>query len=98
MAHVMENVRAVPGVTDVAVDLVAGGVSRLKVSSPAAVETDRVRDAIRRSGFDFIAGWPGGDDERRAIGVKLDRMGRRRLEMQRRDSSKMWGGVTHEFR
>ncbi len=58
MADVMEKVRAVPGVSYVAVDLVAGGVSRLTVSSSVHVGTDTVRDAIRRSGFDFATGWP----------------------------------------
>ena len=98
MAHVMENLWAVPAVTDVAVDLVAGGVSRLTVSSPVRIETGRVRDAIRRSGLDFTAGLPGGDDERRAIGVQFDRAGRRRSRVQRTDHSKVGEGAGHGSR
>ena len=97
MADVMESVGVVPGVTDVAVDLVVGGVSRLTASSPVPVEVDGVREAIRRSGFDTTAGLPTVDDERSAIGVQLGRVGWSQLGTHL-SHNKAEGGAGHEFR
>ncbi len=52
VASVTEEVSAVPGVTDVAVDLASGG---LTVTSDAPVDDDAVRAAVEEAGYE-VAG------------------------------------------
>ncbi len=44
---------AVPGVTDVAVDLVAGGTSRVTVHSQEPLSDSVVRDAVEEAGYEL---------------------------------------------
>ena len=50
-ASVEGELRAVPGVTDVAVDLVAGGTSKVTVTSDAPLARDDVAAAIDEAGY-----------------------------------------------
>ena len=53
MAEVMEHVRALVGVTGVAVDLVQDGPSPVVVTSGAVLRIARVREAVGEAGFDL---------------------------------------------
>jgi len=59
MAEVMEHIRALVGVTGVAVDLVQDGPSPVVVTSGAAVRIARVREAVGEAGFDLTGEWTG---------------------------------------
>lgn len=48
---VTEEVSAIDGVSDVQVDLHAGGVSTVTVSSSAPVDAGRVREAVEEAGY-----------------------------------------------
>ncbi|GAA1740577.1 heavy-metal-associated domain-containing protein [Microcella frigidaquae] len=48
---VTEEVSAIDGVSDVAVDLHAGGVSTVTVSSTVPVDAARVREAVEEAGY-----------------------------------------------
>ena len=63
MAEVMEHIRALVGVTGVAVDLVQDGPSPVVVTSGAVVRIARVREAVGEAGFDLTGEWTG----RRAV-------------------------------
>lgn len=52
MAAVLDKVHSLPGVTDVAMDLITGGRSPLIVTSGNKLGADVVRDAIGHVGFD----------------------------------------------
>ena len=59
MAEVMEHIRALVGVTGVAVDLVQDGPSPVVVTSGAADRIARVREAVGEAGFDLTGEWTG---------------------------------------
>lgn len=48
---VTEELSALPGVADVDIDLNAGGVSRVRVSSEAALNDEQVRAAVEEAGY-----------------------------------------------
>ncbi len=52
---VTEEVSAIDGVSDVAVDLHAGGVSTVTVSSAAPVDAERVRAAVEEAGYSLAS-------------------------------------------
>jgi len=52
MSAVLDKVHSLPGVTDVAMDLVTGGRSPLIVTSADKLGADVIRDAIGHVGFD----------------------------------------------
>lgn len=52
---VTEEVSAIEGVSDVAVDLHAGGVSTVTVSSAAPVDAERVRAAVEEAGYSLAS-------------------------------------------
>jgi copper chaperone len=54
VAKVLEKVRALSGVTKVAMDLVAGGQSPLLVMSRTKLGADVVRGAVESAGFGFL--------------------------------------------
>lgn len=54
MGKVHEKVRSLPGVTKVAMDLVAGGRSPLLVMSGTKVGADAVRKAVKSAGFGLL--------------------------------------------
>jgi copper chaperone CopZ len=51
VSAVDSELRAVPGVTDVAIDLVAGGTSRVIVTSDAPLTRSAVAEAIDEAGY-----------------------------------------------
>jgi len=51
---VTEEVSAVAGVTGVAVELVPGGVSRVRVSSSTPVGAEQVRAAVEEAGYTLV--------------------------------------------
>ena len=55
MGKVHEKVRSLPGVTKVAMDLVAGGRSPLLVMSATKVGADAVRKAVKSAGFGLLS-------------------------------------------
>lgn len=48
---VAEELSALPDVTDVEIDLQAGGVSRVRVSSNAALDVQQIRAAVEEAGY-----------------------------------------------
>jgi len=52
---VTEEVSAIDGVSDVAVDLHAGGVSTVTVSSAAPVDAERVGAAVEEAGYSLAS-------------------------------------------
>jgi copper chaperone CopZ len=52
---VTEEVSAIEGVSDVAVDLHAGGVSTVTVSSAAPVDAEQVRAAVEEAGYSLAS-------------------------------------------
>ncbi|MBB4736055.1 heavy-metal-associated domain-containing protein [Micrococcus cohnii] len=56
VASVTEEIGEVPGVTDVQVDLVAGGTSTARVSAEGPVDDAAVRAAIAEAGYDVVEG------------------------------------------
>jgi copper chaperone len=53
VSAVIEEIRKLEGVAGVDVDLVAGGESRLTVTSAAPLPEDAVRDAIDEAGYEL---------------------------------------------
>ncbi len=51
---VTEELSKLPGVTDVAVDLVAGGESSVRVSYSAPLSDEQVREAVDEAGYDLV--------------------------------------------
>jgi len=49
--HVTSELTAIPGVTDVAIDLVAGGSSPVKVTSDAPISDEAIAAAIDEAGY-----------------------------------------------
>ena len=54
VAAVTEEVGGIDGVSDVEVDLVAGGVSRVTVTSAAPLTVDGLRCAIDEAGYSLM--------------------------------------------
>jgi copper chaperone len=54
---VTEEISKLPGVSDVAVDLVAGGASTVTVTSAAPLDEPAVREAVDEAGYE-LAGSP----------------------------------------
>ena len=52
---VTTELRALPGVSEVAVELVSGGVSTVTVTSAGPLDDDAVRAAVEEAGYD-VAG------------------------------------------
>lgn len=59
IAEVLEHVRALVGVTAVAVELVRDGPSPVVVTSGPAVRIGQVREALGETGFDLTGEWTG---------------------------------------
>jgi copper chaperone len=55
MVSVIDEVRALPGVDGVQVDLVPFGESRVSVVPDGAVTRDQVRGSLGRAGFELVA-------------------------------------------
>ncbi|MEJ7707101.1 MAG: heavy-metal-associated domain-containing protein [Nocardioidaceae bacterium] len=55
VAAVKSELNRLDGVTQVAVDLVAGGTSSVTVTSDRDLEDDVVRDAIDEAGYDLVS-------------------------------------------
>ena len=55
----IEEVRALPGVNGVGVDLVPFGESLVTVMPARAVTTDQVRTSLGRAGFEYLGRRPG---------------------------------------
>jgi copper chaperone len=55
VSAVTEEVSQVPGVTDVAVDLVKGGGSTVTVTSEAPVDDQAVQAAVEEAGYEVAA-------------------------------------------
>lgn len=55
LRSVTEEVSAIDGVSGVEVDLHAGGVSTVTVSSTAPVDAERVREAVEEAGYSLAA-------------------------------------------
>ncbi|HEY3437103.1 MAG TPA: cation transporter [Actinotalea sp.] len=51
---VQEEVGAIAGVTDVAVELVAGGESQVRISSTEPLTDDDIRGAIVEAGYTLV--------------------------------------------
>jgi len=54
MATLIENVRSLSGVTDVAMDLITGGQSPLMIMSGNKLGADAVRAAVENAGFGLV--------------------------------------------
>ena len=54
VAAVTDELRKLPGVRDVTVDLVAGGTSSVHVVSAASLGDGDVRDAVDEAGYELI--------------------------------------------
>lgn len=54
VAHVTEELMDIGGVTEVAVDLVAGGKSAVHVTSEAALGRDIVLAAVEEAGYELV--------------------------------------------
>ncbi|WP_350348744.1 heavy metal-associated domain-containing protein [Agromyces sp. G08B096] len=54
VAHVTSDLSALEGVRAVEVDLVAGGVSTVRVTSDVALETDVVAEAVADAGYQVV--------------------------------------------
>jgi copper chaperone CopZ len=48
---VTEEVSAIPGVTDVAVDLVAGGTSKVTITATEPIADDAIAAAVAEAGY-----------------------------------------------
>lgn len=51
---VAEEVRALPGVTDVSIDLQPGATSRLTITSDGPLADDAVRAAVDEAGYELV--------------------------------------------
>ncbi len=56
VAAVTEELRALPGVTDVAIDLVPEGVSTVRITSDGPVPPEAVRAAVDEAGYEVVDG------------------------------------------
>jgi len=55
VAAVTQEVEGLPGVSDVEIDLVVGGTSRVTVTSAQPLPVEAVRDAIDEAGYTLSA-------------------------------------------
>jgi copper chaperone CopZ len=46
-----EELRAIPGVTDVKVDLVSGATSQVTITSDAPISDDAIKGAVEEAGY-----------------------------------------------
>lgn len=53
---VTEELRSLPGVREVSVDLAAGGTSSVQVVSDDPLSEDAVRDAVDEAGYELASG------------------------------------------
>lgn len=56
VSAVTEELKAVPGVQDVTIDLVAGGTSSVHVVSTGPLDESAVRDAVDEAGYVLAEG------------------------------------------
>lgn len=70
LVSVIDQVRALPGVDGVRVDLVPFGESRVSVVPDGAVTRDQVRGTLDRAGFRLVGRHPGASDPAPAWGRK----------------------------
>ncbi len=54
VSAVTEEISALPGVTNVAVDLVAGAISSVSVTSDAALDREQVAEAVDEAGYELL--------------------------------------------
>ncbi len=54
VSAVTDEVSALPGVTSVDVDLVAGGESTMTVASDSPLDDERVRAAVEEAGYSVV--------------------------------------------
>ena len=54
VSAVTEEVSALPGVTNVAVDLVAGAISSVSVTSDAELDREQVAEAVDEAGYELV--------------------------------------------
>jgi len=54
VSAVTEEVNALPGVTNVAVDLVAGAISSVSVTSDAGLDREQVAEAVDEAGYELV--------------------------------------------
>jgi copper chaperone CopZ len=54
-AAVTEEISKLPGVQEVAIDLVAGGTSTVHVTSASALDESAVREAVDEAGYELAA-------------------------------------------
>ena len=54
VSAVTEEISALPGVTNVAVDLVAGAISSVSVTSDAALDREQVAEAVDEAGYELV--------------------------------------------
>lgn len=54
VSAVTEELTKLPGVREVAVDLVTGGTSAVHVTSDADIDDARVRDAVDEAGYQLV--------------------------------------------
>jgi len=59
MAEMMEQVRALAGVTGVAVDLVTDGPSAVLVTAGPGAVVGQLEETLGEAGFGLAGGWPG---------------------------------------
>jgi len=58
VSAVTEELTKLPGVREVAVDLVTGGTSAVHVTSDADIDDARVRDAVDEAGYQLVGASP----------------------------------------
>lgn len=54
VSAVTEELSKVPGVREVAVDLLTGGTSTVHVTSETEIEDSRIRDAVDEAGYRLV--------------------------------------------
>lgn len=54
VASVTEELKEVPGVAIVSVELVSGGTSKVTVHTDTGVDDDAIREAVSEAGFDLV--------------------------------------------
>jgi copper chaperone len=54
VSAVTEEISALPGVTNVAVDLVAGAISSVSVTSDAELDREQVAEAVDEAGYELV--------------------------------------------
>jgi copper chaperone len=54
VSAVTEEISALPGVTNVAVDLAAGAISSVSVTSDAELDREQVAEAVDEAGYELV--------------------------------------------